>query len=129
MTMEQDKTPTETAPPPAAASTAVETPAAAADPSGQPAAAVPAASDPANGSKPGKRGVIGWLNFYAEDLMASISKPGRQCARCKRKLWRGYFLSAPTGVQGVSDMQIVCWRCKLAAAQQEMGRLRTSGRR
>jgi hypothetical protein len=76
-----------------------------------------------------RRGLIGWLNFYAEDLLAPISKPGRTCERCRRKIWRGYFVSAPTGVKGVSDMQIVCWRCKLSAAQREMEELRSTGRR
>jgi len=33
--------------------------------------------------------------FYAEDLMAPITKPGRTCERCKRRMWRGYLLSAP----------------------------------
>jgi hypothetical protein len=87
-------------------------------------------SDPADGSKPEKRGLIEWLNFYAEDLLAPIIKPKHHCARCKRNMWRGYLLSAPTtGVKGVSDIQIVCWRCKLAAAQLEIQKLRTTGRR
>jgi len=99
-------------------------------PQDQPAAAVPAVSDPDNGSKPEKRrGLIGWFTFYAEDLMAPIIRQRPTCERCKRNMWRGYLLSASTNVQGVSDMQIVCWRCKLAAAQQEIERLRTTGRR
>jgi len=101
----------------------------AADPSGSAPVAAPSVSHPIDGAKPEKRGVIGWLNYYAEDLLAPISKPGRTCERCKRRMWRGYLLSAPGKVKGVADMQIVCWRCKLAAAQQEMARLRTAGRR
>jgi len=108
---------------------APSTQAAAADPSGSASAAGSSVSHPVDGSTPEKRGLIGWLNFYAEDLMAPISKPGRACERCKRKIWRGYLLSAPGKVRGVADMQIVCWRCKLAAAQQEMAKLRTAGRR
>jgi hypothetical protein len=127
MTTENEKTATGTAPttdaPPAA--TPASEPVL---PAGNGAADL-AVSHPVDESKPEKRGLIGWLNFYAEDLLAPISKPGRTCERCKRKIWRGYFLSAPTGVQGVSDMQIVCWRCKLAAAQQEVEKLRTTGRR
>jgi hypothetical protein len=133
MTTENDKTPTESAPMAAASPTAdspsVATPATEpVPPTGNDAADLPV-SHPADGSKPEKRGLIGWLNFYAEDLLAPISKPGRRCERCQRKIWRGYILSEPTGVQGVSNMQIVCWRCKLTAAQQEMGRLRTTGKR
>jgi hypothetical protein len=134
VTTEQGNSAAETTPP-AAASTTTETPAATPPASGpvpqdQPAVAVPAVSDPDNGSKPVKRGLIGWLNFYAEDLLAPITRQRPTCERCKRKMWRGYLLSAPTtGVKGVSDIQIVCWRCKLSAAQQEMERLRTSGRR
>jgi hypothetical protein len=95
----------------------------------QPAVVGPSASAPANGAKPARRGLIGWLNFYAEDLLAPIVKQRQTCERCKRRMWRGYLLSAPSGVKGVADMQIVCWRCKLSAAQQEMERLRTTGRR
>jgi len=51
------------------------------------------------------------LNFYAEDLMAPISKPTGRCERCNRKVWKGYFVEAPTGVAGVTDVQILCWRC------------------
>ena len=126
---------------PAAAPTTVSAQAAApalAPASGQPptgnGAAAPAVQSAASGTpavqKPtGLFAAIKWLNFYAEDLLAPISPSRRRCERCNRKMWRGYFLSAPTGVSGVSDMQIVCWRCKLAAAQQEMAQLRTSGRR
>jgi len=96
----------------------------------RPAAVSPSAARPVGGTTPQKRGLIGWFMFYAEDLMAPITKPGRTCERCKRRMWRGYLLSAPaSGVKGVADMQIVCWRCKLSAAQQEMARLRTTGRR
>jgi hypothetical protein len=134
MTTDSDKTETETTPPdPAAAKTATPaqtTPALTepAQPSGQPEQAAPAIAHPADGARP-RRGLFGWLNFYAEDLLAPISKPRHQCARCKRNMWRGYLLSVSTNVQGVSDMQIVCWRCKLAAAQREMDQLRTTGRR
>lgn len=134
MTTENDKPATESAPPAAASPTADASSAAApatepVQPADQSAGADLSVPLPVDGAKPEKRGLIGWLNFYAEDLLAPISKPGRICERCKRKIWRGYFLSAPTGVKGVSDMQIVCWRCKLAAAQQEIEQLRTTGRR
>ncbi|MBI3621168.1 MAG: hypothetical protein HY208_03150 [Nitrospirae bacterium] len=96
----------------------------------QPAAVGPTASARADGAKPQRRGLIGWFTFYAEDLLAPIIKQRQTCERCKRRMWRGYLLSAPaSGVKGVSDIQIVCWRCKLSAAQQEMARLRTTGRR
>ena len=112
---------------PPAAATPVQ--AAVAGPPASTPAAEPVVAHSVDGSKPEQRGLIGWLNYYAEDLLAPISKPGRSCERCKRKMWRGYFASAPTGVSGISDVQIVCWRCKLAAAQQEIERLRTAGRR
>jgi hypothetical protein len=134
MTTDSDKTAAETTPPdPTAAKPETPAQTAPASPesaqsSGQPVQAAQAIARPADGARP-KRGLIGWLNFYAEDLLAPISKPRHQCARCKRKMWRGYFLSMSTNVQGVSDMQIVCWRCKLAAAQLEIEKLRTTGRR
>jgi len=127
-----ESTDTPTAAPEPPDSTPVPTAPASPEPaqlSGQPVQAAPAIAHPADGARP-KRGLIGWLNFYAEDLLAPITRQRPTCGRCTRKMWRGYLLSAPTtGVKGVSDIQIVCWRCKLAAAQQEMEELRTAGRR
>jgi len=101
-----------------------------AQPSSQPASSGPVVSPHADGARPRRRGLIGWFTFYAEDLLAPITRQRPTCERCKRKMWRGYLLSAPAnGVKGVSNIQIVCWRCKLSAAQQEMAKLRTTGRR
>jgi len=114
------------APAPASPSTDATTPV----PTAQPAAPGPSTPVAADGARPRRRGLIGWFMFYAEDLMAPIIKQRRTCERCTRRMWRGYLLSAPaSGVKGVVDIQIVCWRCKLSAAQQEMARLRTMGRR
>jgi len=52
-----------------------------------------------------------WLTFYAEDLLAPISRFVRHCERCGRWVLKGYFVETPTKVKGVTDLQIVCWRC------------------
>jgi hypothetical protein len=69
-----------------------------------------------------------WLNYYAQELLRPISALTRRCELCNRKLWRGYLLEKATVITGVSDMRIVCWRCKLAAARQHMERLRAARR-
>ncbi|MEW6325305.1 MAG: hypothetical protein AB1515_07950 [Nitrospirota bacterium] len=57
------------------------------------------------------RAVLKRLNMYAEDLLAPISTARRQCERCGRRLLKGYLVEAPTKVAGMSDLQVLCWRC------------------
>jgi hypothetical protein len=73
-------------------------------------------------------GMCKWLNFYAEDLLAPISRFVRHCERCGRWVLKGYFVEAPTKVAGVSELLIVCWRCKLGAVRQHLDRLRARRR-
>lgn len=74
--------------------------------------ATPATSgNGAPASRCGVTAAIKWLNFYAADLLAPISKARRTCERCGRWMLKGYLIEAPTKIAGMTDLQILCWRC------------------